>query len=183
MLERAQAFPTVTPAPLDPPQRWTPRRRSLRRRSTIPFPDPPRRRVLRRRALRRRSPPSDPLRRRVGRQGRERWASQTLSPLLHVLRCDWSRAPSESQSLPTRSSRSTTSCPQASSPRGAGSSSPIPTFNGAASTVGGAIDCRGHPVAPATHRPAGSALIIRCGLLYRRGQGEADRLCVPEGGC
>ena len=38
------------------------------------------------------------------------------------------------------------------------------------------------PVAPATQRPAGGAFVIRCGLLYRRGQGEADRLCVPDGG-
>ena len=28
----------------------------------------------------------------------------------------------------------------------------------------------------------GGAFIIRCGLLYRRGQGEADRLCVPNEG-
>ena len=57
-----------------------------------------------------------------------------------------------------------------------------PIFQGAAATVGGAVDCRGRPVTAATARPAGGAFIIRCGLLYRRGQGEADRLCVPDGG-
>ena len=31
-------------------------------------------------------------------------------------------------------------------------------------------------------RSAGGAFILHCGLLYRRGQGEADRLCVPDGG-
>jgi len=44
------------------------------------------------------------------------------------------------------------------------------------------VDCKGRPVSPATARPAGGTFIILCGLLYRRGQGEADRLCVPDGG-
>jgi len=57
-----------------------------------------------------------------------------------------------------------------------------PIFKGAAATVGGPVDCHGHPVSAPTARPAGGAFIIRCGLLYRRGQGEADRLCVPDGG-
>ena len=57
-----------------------------------------------------------------------------------------------------------------------------PIFKGAAATVGGPVDCHGRPVTGATIRPAGGAFIIRCGLLYRRGQGEADRLCVPDGG-
>ena len=55
-------------------------------------------------------------------------------------------------------------------------------FKGAAATVGGAVDCRGRLVTGATSRPAGGTFIIRCGMLYRRGQGEADRLCVPDGG-
>ena len=37
-------------------------------------------------------------------------------------------------------------------------------------------------VRSAAARPAGGAFLIRCGLLYRRGQGEADRLCIPNGG-
>ncbi len=57
-----------------------------------------------------------------------------------------------------------------------------PIFNGAAATVGGMVDRLGQPVAPSTARPAGGAFLIRCGLLYRRGQGEADLLCIPDGG-
>ena len=57
-----------------------------------------------------------------------------------------------------------------------------PIFKGAAATVGGPVDCRGRPVSGTASRPAGGTFIIRCGLLYRRGQGEADRLCVPDGG-
>ena len=57
-----------------------------------------------------------------------------------------------------------------------------PIFKGAATTVGGLVDARGHAVTPAAARPAGGAFLIRCGLLYRRGQGEADRLCIPDGG-
>ena len=57
-----------------------------------------------------------------------------------------------------------------------------PIFKGAAATIGGAVDCKGQPVSPPNARPAGGTFIIRCGLLYRRGQGEADRLCVPDGG-
>jgi len=57
-----------------------------------------------------------------------------------------------------------------------------PIFKGAAATVGGMVDRRGQPVAPPAARPAGGAFLIRCGLLYRRGQGEADRLCIPDGG-
>ena len=48
--------------------------------------------------------------------------------------------------------------------------------------MGGAVDRHGSPVTAPTHRPAVGAFFIRCGLLYRRGQGEADRLCVPDGG-
>jgi hypothetical protein len=57
-----------------------------------------------------------------------------------------------------------------------------PIFKGTAATVGGMVDRKGLPVAPPTARPAGGAFLIRCGLLFRRGQGEADRLCIPDGG-
>ena len=57
-----------------------------------------------------------------------------------------------------------------------------PIFKGAAVTVGGLVDRHGDAVTPAKSRPAGGTFLIRCGLLYRRGQGESDRLCVPEGG-
>ncbi|MFN9942900.1 MAG: integrase zinc binding domain-containing protein, partial [bacterium] len=40
----------------------------------------------------------------------------------------------------------------------------------------------GFPVVPSRHRPAGGSFLLCCGMLYHRGQGEADRSCVPEGG-
>ena len=52
-----------------------------------------------------------------------------------------------------------------------------PASSSAAATVGGAVKCRGRPVAPGRR-----SFVIRCGLLHRRGQGEADRLCEPDGG-
>ena len=91
------------------------------------LPDPLRRRVLLRRPLWRRSPPSDPLLLQVGRQGRGRRASKTPSPHWKVRRCDWPR--SLSPSLSTRSSRSAASCPQASSPCGAGTCPPTPSLD------------------------------------------------------
>ena len=57
-----------------------------------------------------------------------------------------------------------------------------PIFKGAAATVGGPVDRHGRPVAGSTSRPAGGTFIICCGLLYRRGQGEVDSLCVLDGG-
>ncbi len=45
-----------------------------------------------------------------------------------------------------------------------------PIFKGAAATIGGAVDCKGQPVSSAAARPAGGNFVIRCGLLYRRGQ-------------
>ena len=57
-----------------------------------------------------------------------------------------------------------------------------PIFAGASDALGVAVDRHGQRVSPAACRPAGGAFVLHCGLLYRRGQGEADRLCVPEGG-
>ncbi len=48
--------------------------------------------------------------------------------------------------------------------------------------MGVAVDCKGQPVTAQAARQAGGAFIICCGLLYCRGQGEADLLCVPDGG-
>ena len=48
--------------------------------------------------------------------------------------------------------------------------------------MGGTVDRHGSPITAATNRPAAGADSLRCGLLYRRGQGEADRLCVPDRG-
>ncbi len=57
-----------------------------------------------------------------------------------------------------------------------------PILTGATATVGGMVDRKALPVAPPTARPAGCAFLIRCELLCRRGQGEADQLCIPDGG-
>ena len=46
-----------------------------------------------------------------------------------------------------------------------------PIFKGAAATVGGAVDCRGPPVAPATQRPAGLHHSLRLALPPRAGKG------------
>ena len=57
-----------------------------------------------------------------------------------------------------------------------------PIFKGAAATVGGMVDRKGQRVSLQAARPAGGIFMIRCGLLYRRGQAEADHLCIPDGG-
>jgi hypothetical protein len=49
-------------------------------------------------------------------------------------------------------------------------------------TVGGLVDTKGRADRPAASRPAFGTFMIRCGLLYRREQGEADRSCIPDGG-
>ncbi len=55
-----------------------------------------------------------------------------------------------------------------------------PSLKCATSMVGGLVDTKGRAVQPAASRPADWTFII--GLLYRWGQGEADRLCIPEWG-
>ena len=48
---------------------------------------------------------------------------------------------------------------------------------------GGGLGYRqGAPLADHTNVPMGGAFLVRCGLLYRHGQGEEDRLCIPAGG-
>ena len=53
-----------------------------------------------------------------------------------------------------------------------------PIYSGASSMLGAAVDALGRPVTPAATRPKGGAFIIRCGLLFRRGQGTLKSL--PE---
>ena len=48
--------------------------------------------------------------------------------------------------------------------------------------LGKLVDRHGSPVGIPARAPKGGTLLVRCGLLYRRGQGEADRLCIPAGG-
>ena len=55
-------------------------------------------------------------------------------------------------------------------------------MTGAAASLGKLVDRTGTPLQASKKSPKGGAFLIRCGLLYRRGQGEADRLCIPKGG-
>jgi len=57
-----------------------------------------------------------------------------------------------------------------------------PIVRGAAAALGQLVDRRGAPIVGPAHAPKGGAFLVRCGLLYRRGQGETDRLCIPAGG-
>ena len=52
-----------------------------------------------------------------------------------------------------------------------------PILRGAAAT-----DRHGAAMSDPSHTPSGGTFLVRCGLLYRRGQGAADRLCIPAGG-
>ena len=53
---------------------------------------------------------------------------------------------------------------------------------GAAAALGKLVDRSYAPISGSARAPKGGAFLVRCGLLYRRGQGEADRLCIPAGG-
>jgi len=57
-----------------------------------------------------------------------------------------------------------------------------PIMRGAAEALGTLVDRHGAPLVDRTTTPRGGTFLVRCGLLYRRGQGEADRLCIPAGG-
>ena len=57
-----------------------------------------------------------------------------------------------------------------------------PIVRGAAVTLGKPVDRHGVAVLDSSRTPAGGTFLVRCGLLYRRGQGAADRLCIPAGG-
>ena len=58
-----------------------------------------------------------------------------------------------------------------------------PIMRGAAAALGKLVDRLGTPVAShgSASAPKGGTFLIRCGLLYRRGQGVTDRLCIPLG--
>ena len=57
-----------------------------------------------------------------------------------------------------------------------------PVMQGAADSLGKLVDRKGIPLQDPSRHPKGGSFLVRCGLLYRRGQGEADRLCIPAGG-
>ncbi len=55
-------------------------------------------------------------------------------------------------------------------------------LRGVAATLGKPVDRHGAAIRDALRStPCGTFLVLCC-LLYRRGQGEADRLCIPAGG-
>ena len=56
-----------------------------------------------------------------------------------------------------------------------------PIVRGAAAALGKLVDRLGAPIVGPAHTPKGGTFLVRCGLLYRRGQGETDRLCIPAG--
>ncbi len=57
-----------------------------------------------------------------------------------------------------------------------------PIMRGAAATIGRPVDRHGEACFDSSRTPAGGKFLVLCGLLYRRGQGVADRLCIPGGG-
>ena len=57
-----------------------------------------------------------------------------------------------------------------------------PIVRGAGATLGKPVDCYGAVVVDGSRATPGGSFLVRCGLLCRRGQGEADRLCIPAGG-
>jgi hypothetical protein len=57
-----------------------------------------------------------------------------------------------------------------------------PIVRGAAAALGQLVDRLGTPIVEPASAPKGGTFLVRCGLLYRSGQGEADRLCIPAGG-
>jgi hypothetical protein len=57
-----------------------------------------------------------------------------------------------------------------------------PIGRGAAATLGQLVDRHGTTLLGTSRTVPGGSFLVRCGLLYRRGQGEADRLCIPAGG-
>jgi hypothetical protein len=57
-----------------------------------------------------------------------------------------------------------------------------PILQGAAATFGKPVDRHGAAIPDPSHTPSGGTFLVRCGLLYHRGQGAAVRLCIPVRG-
>ncbi len=51
----------------------------------------------------------------------------------------------------------------------------------AAAALGQLVDRHCAPIVATAHTPKGGIFLVSCGLLYHRGQGEADSLCIPAG--
>jgi hypothetical protein len=58
-----------------------------------------------------------------------------------------------------------------------------PIMQGAVATLGRPVDRHGTAVLKASRALPSGIFLMLCSLLYQRGQGEADRLCIPAGGC
>ena len=56
-----------------------------------------------------------------------------------------------------------------------------PFVCGAAAALGRLVDRLGRPIVGPTRSPKGGTFLVRCSLLYRRGQGKTDRLWIPAG--
>ena len=56
-----------------------------------------------------------------------------------------------------------------------------PIVCGAAAAIGQLVDRLGAPSGGPARAPNGGMFLVRCCLLYRRGQGGADHLCFPAG--
>ncbi len=57
-----------------------------------------------------------------------------------------------------------------------------PIWRGAAATLGKPVDRHGGAILNASRALPGGAFVVRCCLLYLRGQGTVDRLYIPAGG-
>jgi hypothetical protein len=55
-------------------------------------------------------------------------------------------------------------------------------MRGAAATPGRPVDRHGTAILKASRALPGGTFLGLCGLLYRLGQGDVDRLCIPGGG-
>ncbi len=57
-----------------------------------------------------------------------------------------------------------------------------PIVREAAATLGLPVDRHGVALLEASRLPHGGVFLVQCRLLYRRGQGSTDRLCIPASG-
>jgi hypothetical protein len=58
-----------------------------------------------------------------------------------------------------------------------------PIARGGAVTLGKPVDQHCTAILDAALATPGRVFLVLCGLLYWMGQGDADRLCIPAGGC
>ena len=56
-----------------------------------------------------------------------------------------------------------------------------PIVRGAAAAIGRLVNWFGRPIVGPTRSPKSGTFLVLCCLMYRIGQGETDRLCIPAG--